>query len=39
MIYKQEELQPEREHTAKRIKTVLVMTDILINLVFEHPIV
>lgn len=41
MNYNQEDLQPERKHTAQRIKTVLdmakkVFTEILIILVFEH---
>lgn len=41
MKYNQEDLQPERKHTAQRIKTVLdmaknVFTGILIYLVFEH---
>lgn len=41
MEYNQEDLQPERKHTAQRIKTVLdmaknVFTGKLMYLVFEH---
>lgn len=40
--YNQEDLQPEREHTAQRIKYSLghhiIRFYMLINLVFEHPI-